>query len=106
MTSEQKWKGLFEAQRADFPDEGFSQNVANRLPQRKSLLPQAVMLLCVFAGFAISFAITGVTPIVEQLYALVSSIHQLQIPSFASVATWLSGVALLGLTGFAVATAE
>ncbi|MDR0815557.1 MAG: DUF5056 domain-containing protein [Bacteroidales bacterium] len=106
MTSEQEWKKWFESQRADFPDEGFSRNVARRLPQRKSMLPQAVMLLCVFAGFALTFAIQGVMPIIEHLYALVSAVSQLQIPSAASVATYLGGVAILGLTGFAVATTE
>jgi hypothetical protein len=102
----QECKQLFEAHRSDLPDDGFTRKVVNRLPQRKSLLPQAVMLLCVFIGFALTFAIQGVTPIIEHLYALILAVSQLQIPPVASIATWLSGVAMLGLTGFAVATAE
>jgi hypothetical protein len=106
MTSNQEWKQLFEAHRPDFPDEGFSRKVINRLPQRKTMLPQIVMLLCVFTGFVLTFAIQGVTPIMEQIYTFVITISQLQMPSVTSAATWFGGVAIVGLTGFAVATAE
>ena len=99
-------KKIFAAHRVDVPDEGFSERIIAQLPERKSMLPQMVMVAFVFAGLAITFAIQGFTPFLEQIDSLVTSISRLQIPSSSSITVYVAALALTGMIGFSVAQAD
>ena len=99
-------KKIFIAHRVDIPDDGFSERVISRLPERKSILPQAVMSVFVMIGLAITFAIHGITPMLEQLNSLVTSITLLQAPSLSSVIAYFVVLSLMGIIGYSVAQAD
>ena len=100
------FKKIFAAYRVDVPDEGFSERVNAQLPERKSMLPQMVMITFIVIGAAIMFAIHGVAPFLEQIDSLVTSISRLQIPSPSSITVYICSIALTGMIGFSVAQAD
>jgi len=104
--NDQDFKKIFSAQRVDIPDDGFSERVIRQLPERKSLLPQTVMVVFVMIGLALTFAIQGVTPMLEQINSLITSISHLQIPSPGSIITYIGALALTGIIGYSVAQAD
>ena len=104
--NEQDFKKLFINHRVDVPDEGFSERVIRQLPERKSMLPQMVMVVFTMLGFALTVAIQGITPLIEQMNSLVTSVSHLQIPSPMSIITYISALALTGIIGFSVAQAD
>ena len=104
--NDQDFKKIFSAHRVDIPDDGFSERVIRQLPERKSLLPQTVMVVFVMIGLALTFAIQGVTPMLEQINSLITSISHLQIPSPGSIITYIGALALTGIIGYSVAQAD
>ena len=104
--NEQDFKKIFEIQRVDVPDEGFSERVIRQLPERKSMLPQIVMVVFTMAGLALTFAIQGVAPLIEQINSLTYSISHLQAPSPISVVTYIGVLGMVGIIGYAVAQAD
>ena len=97
---------LFVANRVDIPDEGFTERVIRQLPERKSILPQVVMVVFVVIGLTLTFAIQGVTPILEQTNSLITSISHLQIPSAGAIITYIGALGLTAIIGFSVAQAD
>ena len=97
---------IFEAHRVDIPDEGFTERVVRKLPERNSMLPQIVMAVFTMAGLALTFAIQGVTPLLEQINSLITSISNMQAPSPISVVTYMCALGMVGMIGFAVAQAD
>ena len=106
MKTDQDFKKIFTAHRVDIPDEGFSERVIRQLPQRKSILPQVVMAVFVMLGVAFTFAIQGVTPLLEQINSLITSISQLQAPSPSSMIAYICVLTMIGTIGFSVARAD
>ena len=104
--NEQDFKKLFVTHRVDIPDEGFSERVIRHLPERKSMLPQMVMVVFIMAGLALTFAIQGVAPVLEQINSLITSVSHLQIPSPAAIVTYISALALTGIIGFSAAQVD
>ena len=100
------FKKIFVAHRLDVPDEGFSERVIKQLPERKSVLPQMVMAVFILIGLVITFAIQGVTPLIEQINSLIVSISHLQAPSPIAVITYLSVLGLTGIIGYSIAQAD
>ena len=94
------------AHRVEIPDEGFSERVMGQLPERKSILPQVVMVAFVMLGLAFTFAIQGVTPLLEQINSLITSVNHLQTPSLSSMITYICFLAMTGIIGFSVARAD
>ncbi len=105
MINDQDLKKIFNAQKSDIPDDGFSERVVSHLPERASILPQVVMVLCVVTGLSLTIAIQGITPIFNQIGSLITAISHLQMPSITSIVTYVGGVALLGTIGYAVGRA-
>ena len=103
MINEQDLKKFFAENKSEISDNGFSARVQHRLPERKSILPQIIMLVCIIAGLSLTISITGFSTIETQLLSLVNSVAHLQIPSAASVMTYLGVLAMLTFIGFAVA---
>jgi len=99
-------KKIFVAHKIDVPDEGFSERVMRQLPQRKSILPQMVMVVFVVIGLGLTFFILGVTPVLEQINSLITSISNLQAPSPIAVFTYMSILGLTGIIGYSVAQAD
>jgi len=99
-------KKIFEAQRVEFSDEGFSERVVRQLPERKSMLPQLVMVVFVMTGLAFTFAIQGILPMLEQINSLVYAISHLQAPTPSAVITYFGALGLIGIIGFAVARVD
>ena len=97
---------IFETHRVDIPDDGFSERVIRRLPERKSMLPQIVMVVFIMIGIALTYAIQGVTNILEQINSLMTSISHLQMPSPISVMTYIGVLGLMGIIGYAAAQAD
>ena len=104
--NEQDIQKIFEAHRVDIPDEGFSERVIRQLPERQSIFPQMVMVVFIMAGLALTFAIQGVTPLLEQINSLITSISNMQAPSPISVIAYISALGMVGMIGFAVAQAD
>jgi hypothetical protein len=104
--NDQDFKKIFSAHRVDIPDEGFSERIIRQLPERKSILPQIVVVVFTIAGLTITFAIQGVTPLIEQFNSLITSVSRMQIPSPVSIITYISALALTGIIGFSVAHAD
>ena len=104
--NDQDLKKIFITHRVDVPDDGFSERVIRRLPERRSILPQMVMVAFVMTGLALTVAIQGVTPLLEQIDSLITSISHLQIPSPGSIITYIGALALTGIIGYSVAQAD
>ena len=104
--NEQDFKKLFIDHRVNFPDDGFTERVIRQLPERKSTLPQIVMVIFAMIGLGLTFAIQGVTPILEQINSLITSVSHLQIPSPGAIITYISALVLTGIIGFSVAQAD
>jgi putative effector of murein hydrolase LrgA (UPF0299 family) len=99
-------KKVFTAHKAEFPDEGFSERIIRQLPERKSILPQTIMAIFVMIGLALIFAIQGVTPMLEQINSLITSISYLEIPSPTAIITYIGALTMIGLIGYSVAQAD
>jgi len=99
-------KKIFTAHRADVPNEGFSERVMRQLPERKSVLPQMIMVVFIMIGLGLTFLIQGVTPLLEQINSLITSISLLQAPSPIAVITYLSTLGLTGIIGYSVIQAD
>ena len=104
--NEQNINKLFKVHKIDVPDDGFSERIMRRLPERKSILPQLVMSVCIIIGIAATFLICGVTPLIEQVNSLISSIGNLQIPSSSAVITYIGLLSLAGIIGYSLVKAE
>ena len=104
--NEQEIRKIFVAHRVDIPDDGFSGRVIRHLPERKSMLPQIVMTVFIMIGLALTFAIQGVAPLIEQIGSLITSVSALQPPSPISVIAYFGALGLVGIIGFAVAQAD
>jgi divalent metal cation (Fe/Co/Zn/Cd) transporter len=101
------FKKLFTTHKADIPDDGFSERVIRRLPERRSVLPQMVMIIFIMIGLILTFAMPGfATSVIEQISSLATSISHSQVPSASSIAVYLGMLALLGTIGFSVAQVE
>jgi hypothetical protein len=98
---------IFLAHKVEFPDDGFSERVIRRLPERRSILPQVVMATFVMIGLVLTFVIQGgFTPILEQISSLFNSVSRLQIPTASAVITYLVALAMIGVIGYSVAQAD
>jgi len=104
--NEQDLRKIFVTQRVDIPDEGFTERVIRQLPERKSMLPQMVMVVFTMAGLWLTFAIQGVAPILEQINSLITSVSHLQIPSPGAIITYLGALGLTAIIGFSAAQAD
>ena len=104
---EQEFEKIFAAHKVDVPDEGFSERITRQLPERKSLLPQIIMATFIVTGFALVFAIQGFVPVIDQIYSLITSISQMQLPSPSSIITYLSILVLTWIISYcAIQVAE
>ena len=106
MINEQDLKRIFEVKKQDIPDNGFSQQVRKRLPERKGILLQIIVPLSAMAGFALIVAIFGVMPIYNQMLELVMAVSHLKMPSTLLLFAYLSGLTMLGFIAFAVMGTE
>ena len=104
--NDKEFRKIFVAHRVDIPDDGFSERVIRQLPERKSILPQIVMVVFTVIGLSLTFTIQGVAPILEQINSLITSVSHLQIPSPGAIITYISALALTGIIGFSVAQAD
>ena len=94
------------AHKIDVADDGFAERIVRQLPERKSMLPQIVMITFITIGVALTLAIQGFTSVFEQISSLLNAISQAQIPSLSSIITYISALALTGFIGFSVAQVD
>ena len=104
--NDQELKKIFASHKIDIPDEGFSERIIRQLPERKSILPQMIMVIFIMIGLALVFTILGVTPLLEQINSLIASISHLQVPSPGSVFTYIGLFSLTGIIAYAVTQAD
>ncbi len=104
--NDQDLKKIFVVHKVDIPDHGFSERVTSQLPERRNILPQVVMAVFVMIGLTLTFSMLGITPLLEQLGSLITSISHMQMPSLVSVVSYLGVLALLGIIGYSVAQAD
>jgi len=101
---EKDLKNLFTTHKAEVPDDGFSERVIRRLPERQSILPQIIMPVFILIGLILTFMVPGFSALVfEQIHSLITSIQHSQIPSAGSIAVYLCLLALLSTIGYSVA---
>jgi hypothetical protein len=100
------FKKVFVAHKIDVPDDGFSERVIRKLPERNSMLPQMVMVTFVVIGLAFIFGTLDFAHFLEQINSLLISVTQLKIPSPSAIITYISALALTVLIGFSVAQAD
>ena len=106
MINEHELKKFFVENRSEIPDNGFSKRVRQHLPPRQSIFPQIVMSVCIITGLSLTIAIVGFSSIQAQLLSLVDAVSRLQMPSVASIMTYLGILATLSFVGFAVAETD
>ena len=99
-------KKLFTTHKVDVPDEGFSERIIKQLPERKSILPQIVMITFIAIGLALVFVIQGFVPVLEQINSLAASISHAQIPTASSIIAYLAVLALMGVIAYSVGEVE
>jgi len=99
-------KRIFVAHRAEFVDAGFTEGVKNRMPQRPNYIPQIVMFACSIIGLVIVVWIQGFEPLMHNMSDLFVSLSRMQMPSFASMATFLGMLASVCIVGFSVESVE
>jgi len=99
---EKEIREVFASKKINFPDDGFTEQLTKRLPERNGALPQIIMIVFITAGFALTLTIQGVTTLIEQLASLVLSISQLSIPSPSAILAYTIVLVLTGMTGFAL----
>ena len=104
--NDKDFKKIFKAHKFDVSDDGFSKRIVREFPERKSMLPQIVMATFVTIGFVFTFSIQGISPLLEQIISLVTSISQFQIPSPSSIVAYTVVLALTGMIGFAMVQAD
>jgi len=96
-------KKLFTSHKVEISDEGFSERVVQRLPQRTNILSQVIMITFIFIGFVLVFVLQGFAPLFEQISQLVGSIQHMEISSIAAiVGSLIIWTFLLGTVGFSV----
>ena len=100
------FKKIFTAHKLNIPDNGFSEQVTKQLPERKSILPQIVIVVFILIGFALTFVTRGVTVLLEQINNLIMSISQLQAPSPNSVIICLVTLTIMGIVGYSIVQAN
>jgi len=103
---DQDFKKIFTTHKSDISDDGFSKRLIEQLPERKSILPQAVMIVCIMIGLILTFAMQGFTPLFEQINSLITSISHLQMPSLSSIFTYLGVLIMTGFIGYSIMRTE
>ena len=102
-----EFNDLFKSHKIEIPDDGFSEHVIHRLPERRSILPQIIMSGFILMGLVLTFAMPGFTTLVlEQIHSLITSIHHSQMPSASAIAVYLGMLGLLGTIGYSVARVD
>jgi len=104
--NDQNLRKIFITHRVDVSDDGFSEHVIGQLPERKSILPQVVMVVFIMIGLALTIVIQGITPILEQITSLIISVSLLQMPSPIAVIAYLGMLGLIGIIGYSVAQVD
>ena len=104
--NDQYFKEIFTKHKIDIPNKGFSERVVRQLPERKSLLPKFIMLASITIGLVMFFSIIEITPLVEQINDLITSINNLQIPSLSSVFTYLGLLTIIGIICYSLLYAD
>jgi hypothetical protein len=103
---EKDLKRLFKEHRDEIPDNGFTENLKGRLPQRPSFLPQIVMCICISVGMALVFMIHSFETIVDNTYKFVLAISQLQCPPIDLTLTCLGTLFCVCTIAYAMMTTE
>ncbi|MDR0437762.1 MAG: DUF5056 domain-containing protein [Bacteroidales bacterium] len=105
--NEQSLKKLFTSYKVDIRDDGFSERVIHRLPERRSILSQIIMSGFIMLGLILMFIMPGFAALVlEQISSLITSINHSQMPSASSIAVYFGMLALLGTIGYSVARVD
>jgi len=97
---------IFAEHKVDIPDNGFSERVLRQLPERKSILPQIVMVVFILIGLALMFALNGITSLLDPITGLITSVSRLQAPAPSSVVIYLGFLSMVGIIGYAVVKAD
>ena len=103
---DQDFNNIFIKHKIEIPDEGFSERVIKKLPERKSLLPKFIILSSIIIGLVIFFSIIEIAPLIEQINNLFASISKLQIPSLSSVFTSIGLLTMIGIISFSLLYAD
>jgi len=104
--NEQDLKKIFAEHKTDIPDKGFSERIIKQLPERRSILPQIVMVVFILIGLALMFALNGVAPLLDPIAGLITSVSRLQAPSPSSIVIYLGFLSVVGIIGYAIAQAD
>jgi len=104
--NEQDLKKIFAAHKVDISDEGFSERLIGLLPERKSMLPQIIIVVFLVIGLVLVFAVLGFVPVLEQIHDMVVSISRNQMPSLISIITYISVLAITGTIGYSAVQAN
>lgn len=103
--NEQKIKELFAAHKTEVPDDGFTRQTIGRLPDRRGLVWQWLMGICMVAGIVFTYLALSSPPVVEQIELLVRAITMHQMPPLTSVVVYVGVLAFLGTLGYSVVQA-
>lgn len=104
--NDRELRKIFTDRKAEVQDDGFTERVLGRLPERPSRFPQLVMAVCIAVGLALIFVFTGFAPVVEQLEILAASIARAEMPPLGAMAVYLGVSAMIGMIGYSLSRAE
>jgi len=104
--NEQDLRKLFAEHKIEIPDKGFSERIIRQLPERRSMLPQIVMTVFILIGLALAYVLQGISPLLEQINSLITSISLQQAPSPIAIISYIGFLSMVGIIGYAVVKAD
>lgn len=101
MQNDKEFKQLFKSKQQEISDEGFSENVINRLPEKVRIWPQMVVVCFAIVGIMLMIAIQG-EDFFKELNTASMSIEQMNEGLYSYFLLCFVGMLLSGSVGYAI----
>ncbi|HCO68235.1 MAG TPA: hypothetical protein DIT04_10840 [Dysgonomonas sp.] len=102
MSEDKELNNFFKSHKKEINDNNFSREVMEKLPRRTGMLPYLIIAFCAAIGLYMTISIASISLLMDEMNALVISVSRMQIPSTASIITYLSILITLGTLSFAI----
>lgn len=104
--NDRELRKIFTDRKAEVQDDGFTERVLGRLPERPSRFPQLVMAVCITIGVALIFAFVDFASMAKQFEILAASIARTEMPPPGAVAVYLGVSVVAGMIGYSLSRVE
>ena len=96
MSEDKKLYDFFHANKAEFADTDFPEQVMKRLPKRNSLLPPIIISICLLLGILLTVWLQGGSLLFEGIQSLGISLAHAQLPPVSAIIDYLIFLLLAG----------